>query len=656
MNGFLITVLFSVVLVLTAKGEEECGKPADIAFIVDSSASIWIYNFYKQIEFVKKLITMFDIRPDGTQVAAITFADKIGHEFFFTTEQTKESLIAQVQNISHASGETTLTHDALESMRTELFAPGNGARPGVPKICILLTDGASTYPERTFSQAKAAKNEGIEIIGIGIGSKVNKAELQQVVSPPFSQNLFLIPTFGILETIDFQRLVSQQACKVIETTTTTKPTTTTSTMTTTTTTEETTTTTTTKEPTTTTTSTSTEEITTTPFWSSTTESADRAETCQGKEADVVFIVDMSSSIWVEDFKRQKRFLSDVVSHFDVNKGKTRVAMIMFSDNAKVQFYLDQYDNINDITDAISVVKSAGGITNTHMALELMMNDVLTKEHGARPNVAHICIIITDGRSRVPDATIEAAERVHASGVYVFSVGVGNMTDSTELRQMASDNEFAFEVNGYKALKKIKNILAYKTCEVPQGDQPRCTNNNINVVFGLYNVGGTTRRYVTHFMKTIRNALDLTSENLKIGVVEKCSPTETECGKFDITGLFGNEIDEKMANDMPSLIYSIRTSHLPSRFDKSDYDSYVILFISGKVYDIRKSYIESLRLRHRAEVLIVGVDGSVDRDQLKKLASYRQRSKPDVSHVFPVSKPEVLPKIVQKVLALIGDCA
>ena len=41
-----------------------------------------------------------------------------------------------------------------------------------------------------------------------------------------------------------------------------------------------------------------------------------------------------------------------------------------------------------------------------------------------------------------------------------------MTDKAELELMATKpvEDFAFEVDGYRALPKIKNILAYKTCE------------------------------------------------------------------------------------------------------------------------------------------------------------------------------------------------
>ena len=52
-------------------------------------------------------------------------------------------------------------------------------------------------------------------------------------------------------------------------------------------------------------------------------------------------------------------------------------------------------------------------------------------------------------------------------VHLFDfTGVGNMTDKAELELMATKpvEDFAFEVDGYRALPKIKNILAYKTCE------------------------------------------------------------------------------------------------------------------------------------------------------------------------------------------------
>jgi len=50
--------------------------------------------------------------------------------------------------------------------------------------------------------------------------------------------------------------------------------------------------------------------------------------CQGKEADIVFIIDESSSIWAEDFRKQQVFIAEVISHFDIDNGTTQVITIL----------------------------------------------------------------------------------------------------------------------------------------------------------------------------------------------------------------------------------------------------------------------------------------------------------------------------------------
>ena len=52
----------------------------------------------------------------------------------------------------------------------------------------------------------------------------------------------------------------------------------------------------------------------------------------------------------------------------------------------------------------------------------MLDDMFDRKHGSRPGVAHICILITDGRSSKPDLTEEVAEEAHDSGIYVFAIG------------------------------------------------------------------------------------------------------------------------------------------------------------------------------------------------------------------------------------------
>lgn len=48
----------------------------ELVFLVDSSASVGIENFFNELKFVKKLLADFTVAPDATRVAIITFSSK----------------------------------------------------------------------------------------------------------------------------------------------------------------------------------------------------------------------------------------------------------------------------------------------------------------------------------------------------------------------------------------------------------------------------------------------------------------------------------------------------------------------------------------------------------------------------------------------------
>ena len=66
--------------------------------------------------------------------------------------------------------------------------------------------------------------------------------------------------------------------------------------------------------------------------------------CGGKPAEIVFALDSSGSIWAPDFKRQLNFVKDLVGAFQVSPQMTRIGVLTFGDEPKKQFYLDRYNN------------------------------------------------------------------------------------------------------------------------------------------------------------------------------------------------------------------------------------------------------------------------------------------------------------------------
>ena len=80
-------------------GDEHCGEIADVAFVIDSSRSIWIYDYERQLQFVQQLVKSFDVGEDKTHIAALTFSHFVEHELDFSQAQDKEAIINKVTTI-----------------------------------------------------------------------------------------------------------------------------------------------------------------------------------------------------------------------------------------------------------------------------------------------------------------------------------------------------------------------------------------------------------------------------------------------------------------------------------------------------------------------------------------------------------------------------
>ena len=71
----------------------------------------------------------------------------------------------------------------------------------MPKIGILITDGEATDKTKTEAAAMAAKNNGITLFTVGIGSQINTQELNKIASSPTQEHVFLVTEFNKLLSI-----------------------------------------------------------------------------------------------------------------------------------------------------------------------------------------------------------------------------------------------------------------------------------------------------------------------------------------------------------------------------------------------------------------------------------------------------------------------
>lgn len=173
----------------------------DIAFVLDASKSLGLDNYEKMKGFVKRLLDGTDIDNGDVRVGIVSYSTKANVEFMLNSYNTKADVFDAVNSMSWKYGSTN-TADGLRAMREEIFySEDNGDRHGVPKICILITDGVSNInSRRTIPEAEYAKASGIHIFAIGIGLK-DQSEINEMAKPA-STNAFAVRTFDELKDLD----------------------------------------------------------------------------------------------------------------------------------------------------------------------------------------------------------------------------------------------------------------------------------------------------------------------------------------------------------------------------------------------------------------------------------------------------------------------
>ncbi|KAK3717080.1 hypothetical protein QZH41_009449, partial [Actinostola sp. cb2023] len=106
----------------------------------------------------------------------------------------------------------TFTDQALNLARTNLFQSGGGARPGVTKVLLILTDGASSSGYNSLIQpVKLLKEDHVNIFTIGVGRRINKKELEMMASDPVASHVFYVNKMEELPML-LQR-ISESSCQ-----------------------------------------------------------------------------------------------------------------------------------------------------------------------------------------------------------------------------------------------------------------------------------------------------------------------------------------------------------------------------------------------------------------------------------------------------------
>jgi len=167
--------------------EDQCRRPVDIVFLLDSSGSVSTSDFELGRQFVVDVVDATGIWATGPNAGLAQFDDTAQEESPVTGNYG--DFLASTITMNKNGGGTDFIN-AFQLARTMLEAT---SRPLTSATIVLITDGVANDPSSVTNPLKA---DGVTIISVGVGPGVNVAAITAIASDP--SLVFTSPSFSAL--------------------------------------------------------------------------------------------------------------------------------------------------------------------------------------------------------------------------------------------------------------------------------------------------------------------------------------------------------------------------------------------------------------------------------------------------------------------------
>ncbi|XP_044062815.1 collagen alpha-6(VI) chain-like [Siniperca chuatsi] len=547
----------------------ECKKieKADIIFLVDGSTSIDSTEFKSMQTFMQSIVNQTTVGKDLTRFGVILYSTETKLDFTLNTYDTRQGVLKAITNLVPPGGDT-YTGKAL-AYSLEFFNTKHGGRKQrkVPQILMVITDGDATDHHKLKPTSDALRDNQITVFSIGVKEAI-RDQLETMAGGDISK-VFYVDNFEALETL--YKNISSVLCN------STKP------------------------------------------------------ACEKDKADLVFLLDHSSSITRDNYKIMINFTKEVVNSFNVSEKSVHVGLAQFSDNPKHEFDLDKYSKKEDVIIHIDNMEYRGGNTFIGKALD-HIKDYFNTLRGGRSLVPKNLVLITDGDSH--DDVEDAADRVRALGIEVLVIGVGDVHD-LQLLQITGTPERLFTVQNFNSLINIKKKVVDTICKTPT-DPPGCS---IDIAMGFdisrrtgapgeMLISGHTKLQtflpeIVHYVSSVQGLCCVTepvNTNIAFQVVDRDGRSLYDTN-FEV---YNEDVVKKVMTLQMSEPTYFNTALLKSfnkRFEMSNAGVKVlVIFTDGFDEDVMKLKHESELLRQSgvSALLTVALEGVRDPAQLQKV--------------------------------------
>ncbi|XP_031698989.1 von Willebrand factor A domain-containing protein 2 isoform X1 [Anarrhichthys ocellatus] len=184
------------------------GQAVDLVFALDASGGVSPDNFAILRNFVRILTVQFDINRDVAQVALVAYNRRATTVFNLDTHETGSAILKAVDGANYMGGVAS-TGAALLHIHSNVLTVAKGARPGVNKAVVVMTDGSGG--DDAAVPAQKIRDNGVSVFVIGIGD-IQKERLVQIAGS--EEHMIAVSSYEDLKY--FEDVLVQMLCSEVK--------------------------------------------------------------------------------------------------------------------------------------------------------------------------------------------------------------------------------------------------------------------------------------------------------------------------------------------------------------------------------------------------------------------------------------------------------
>ncbi|XP_054688079.1 von Willebrand factor A domain-containing protein 2 isoform X2 [Grus americana] len=177
----------------------------DLAFALDASSGVGLENFLRLRSFVRSSCLHFSINRDVTQIALVIYGSKAHTAFALDTHTSNSDVLQAISQVPFF-GDLASAGSALLHIYGDVMTVQKGARPGVNKVVVMLTNGDGM--EDAAAPAQQLRDNGISVFVVVIGDARADVLLRVAGSPNY---LVHVSSYEDLQY--YQDLIIERICE-----------------------------------------------------------------------------------------------------------------------------------------------------------------------------------------------------------------------------------------------------------------------------------------------------------------------------------------------------------------------------------------------------------------------------------------------------------